>query len=149
MARGKGRDKRQDFNKNEANDAPTEENGGMTKDKFVKFHKRVAALKSDSDELRGEIGQEFKQFEEDGGAKRPYKTAAKWAALPEDKREDEVLTTFKYADELGVFAQGDLLDKAKDILAKAFEEIAALRNTAGGSAAAPEAPSIPKGASAH
>ena len=137
MARGKGRDKRQDLKAKEPQEPVNE--GGVTKDVLNDFHRGVASLKADSDKLRGEIGSDFKEFEEAGGHKWCYKVVAKLASMPEDKRKDAFLTIINYAEMLSIFAQGNFLDPTFEKIADVVKEISEETETA----AAPDVPEEP------
>src|SRR6185295_3278014 len=108
----------------------------ITKDQLVKASKEYARLKSKMDDARSPMGQFFKDFEEDGGHKAALKLAMKIADMESIKAQDFWRSLERYCDELGVFAQHDLLD---DLARPAKNE----------AKAAPRTPTIPASSAAH
>ena len=137
MARGKGRDKRQDLKakeKPEENEEETEQ-GGVTEEVYLQTASDYRTEQSVSDESRGKQGSIVKFFEERGGNKKAFKTV-NWLKKQEPaKRDDFFRSLVQYGVWEGVIdkelaaapaPEPDLVDKA-----------------------APEVPGIPKGAAAH
>ena len=137
MARGKGRDKRQDLKaKEKADNTEAAENGnggGITKELYLETAGNYRTQQADADETRGEMGSTLKLFEERGGNKKAFKIAS-WLKKQEPTKRDDFLRTLAvYCEWEGIEVEGltpkpDLVDAA---------------------APAPDVPSIPKGASAH
>ncbi len=134
MARGKGREKRKDVTSRDDDEEQQEkgQGGGVTKEIYLETAGNYRAQQAEADETRGEMGSTLKLFEERGGNKKAFKIAS-WLKKQEPTKRDDFLRTLAvYCEWEGIDAdigpKPDLVDAAK---------------------AAPDVPSIPKGASAH
>lgn len=78
--------------------------------KLEKTAKSVEKLKADMDKIRGDLGSEFKQFEEDGGHKLAFKLALKVKSMATIQAQEFIRSFEQYCHELGIYDQHDLFD---------------------------------------
>lgn len=82
----------------------------MPPEKVEKTAKNIRTYKAEMDKARGEVGQYFKQFEEEGGHKKALKTAMSIADMESVQAQEFWRCLIQYMDDLGVFEQQDLFD---------------------------------------
>lgn len=116
--------------KDEDFDGPV--SGGVTDEMLLKTAKNIGSEKAKMDKHRSEIGQFYKQFEEDGGHKKALKTALMIDSMEVESAQDYLRSLTRYMEILGVtdrvMGQEDMFD---------------------GKAKMPPAPALPAAASAH
>lgn len=91
-------------------DQQTSSQGPISDVKLKQVAGSISSLKADMDEIRGTLGQEMKQFEEDGGHKKALKIALSIKNMETIKAQELWRTLEHYMDKLGIFAQHDLFD---------------------------------------
>lgn len=77
-------------------------------DKLRKYAADVSASKADMDEARGEVGQLFKQIEDDGFDKAAFKFATKIKKMDSLKGQGLIVDLLAYMLALDVFGQFDM-----------------------------------------
>lgn len=79
--------------------------------KVKKFAQDINSYKANMDKSRGEIGQMFKQFEEDGGHKAALKAAMKVQSMETISAQEFIRNFVQYMKDIGVYDQHDLFDQ--------------------------------------
>ena len=91
--------------------APTKgKSGHLPPEKLNRYANDISAMKSDMDEIRGEIGATMKSFEEEGGHKKELKLALALKNMETIKAQDFIRSFEQYCHDLGVYDQHDLFD---------------------------------------
>jgi len=88
-------------------DAPIEV---ITDEKIKHYNREINAKQADLDEFRGQVGNLYKQFSEDGGNNKAFKLALKIGKMDEIGRSDFLRSLDRYLNVLGVYDQQDMYD---------------------------------------
>lgn len=82
----------------------------IPQDAVVKAARHINSYKADMDKARGELGQIYKQFEEDGGHKKAFKDALKMQNMEPISAQEYWRSLNQYMKDLGIFDQMDMFD---------------------------------------